>query len=106
MIVIRKSIRAWTTTAQALLLVALAVYRTLVSPMIVALFGPACRFRPTCSEYAREAVQRFGVARGSLLAARRLARCHPLGGNGYDPVLPHVNARHHQEGSFWTPADS
>jgi putative membrane protein insertion efficiency factor len=45
-----------------------------------------CRFVPTCSEYAREAVEVHGAARGSLLAARRVCRCHPFGRSGYDPV--------------------
>jgi putative membrane protein insertion efficiency factor len=49
-------------------------------------FAGSCRFMPSCSEYAAEAVRRFGVARGSLLALRRLSRCHPLGSSGYDPV--------------------
>ncbi|MFO7941494.1 MAG: membrane protein insertion efficiency factor YidD [Bacillota bacterium] len=57
-------------------------YREHVSP----LFGPTCRFRPTCSEYARTAVDRFGVFRGGYLAVRRVLRCHPFGGQGYDPV--------------------
>jgi putative membrane protein insertion efficiency factor len=55
-----------------------------------AAFAPAfrgsCRHMPSCSEYAREAVIRHGAARGSWLALRRLARCHPLGSSGYDPV--------------------
>ena len=46
----------------------------------------ACRFQPTCSHYAREAVERHGAIRGSLFALQRLARCHPWGGQGYDPV--------------------
>jgi uncharacterized protein len=50
------------------------------------LFGPACRFAPSCSEYALEAIERHGPARGSLLAARRISRCHPWGGSGFDPV--------------------
>ena len=57
-------------------------YRAAISPLL----PPACRYTPTCSAYAEEAVRRFGAARGSWLAARRLARCHPWGGHGYDPV--------------------
>ncbi len=47
---------------------------------------PACRFVPSCSAYAQEALERYGAARGSWLALRRLLRCHPFGGSGYDPV--------------------
>jgi putative membrane protein insertion efficiency factor len=47
---------------------------------------PSCRFRPSCSAYAITALKRYGALRGSWLAARRLARCHPWGGSGYDPV--------------------
>jgi hypothetical protein len=49
-------------------------------------FAGSCRFVPSCSEYAAEAVRRFGVIRGSVLALRRLSRCHPLGASGFDPV--------------------
>jgi putative membrane protein insertion efficiency factor len=57
-------------------------YKRLISPVL----PHACRFVPTCSEYAIEAVELHGVMRGSVLAAGRLLRCHPFGGAGYDPV--------------------
>jgi len=58
------------------------LYRYTVVPLI----GPRCRFAPSCSEYAIEAVMTHGLFRGFWLAARRIARCHPWGGSGYDPV--------------------
>lgn len=61
------------------------LYKVLFSP----LFAGSCRYLPSCSEYAAEAVAKFGVLRGSWLAARRLTRCHPLGGHGLDPVPDH-----------------
>jgi putative membrane protein insertion efficiency factor len=60
------------------------VYQWTLSPLI----GPACRYMPSCSEYAIEALRAHGPVRGSWLAARRLCRCHPWGGHGYDPVPP------------------
>ncbi|HEY3348299.1 MAG TPA: membrane protein insertion efficiency factor YidD [Thermoanaerobaculia bacterium] len=57
-------------------------YKKLLSPLL----PPACRFTPTCSEYARDAVLRHGLSRGLALAARRLARCHPFHAGGHDPV--------------------
>lgn len=68
--------------AQRGALAALRAYKILISPM----FAGSCRFLPSCSDYAAEAVARFGVVRGSALAARRLARCHPLGASGLDQV--------------------
>lgn len=65
-----------------LLSVPVRLYRIFLSPWL----GNACRFQPTCSVYALEALSRHGGLRGGLLTLRRLARCHPWGGEGYDPV--------------------
>jgi putative membrane protein insertion efficiency factor len=59
-----------------------ALYRYAISPML----GRNCRFVPSCSEYAVEAVERHGALKGGWLAARRVCRCHPFSGGGYDPV--------------------
>ncbi len=60
------------------------LYQAGIAPLLPA----ACRYTPTCSEYAVTAIRRFGAARGSWLAVRRIFRCHPFGGRGYDPVPP------------------
>ena len=57
-------------------------YRLIFSPWV----GYGCRFHPTCSAYALEAVEKHGALKGGWLAARRIGRCHPFGGSGYDPV--------------------
>lgn len=82
--------RAMTPAAR---IVALPVraYRLLLSPWI----GHGCRFQPTCSVYALEALERHGALRGTALMLRRIGRCHPWGGSGYDPVPP---ARHERAG--------
>ena len=57
-------------------------YRSAISPLT----PPSCRFTPTCSQYALEALKKHGAVRGSWLTVRRICRCHPWGGSGYDPV--------------------
>lgn len=68
---------------------AIRFYQAAISPLLPA----TCRFVPSCSEYAIQAVRRFGPWRGAWLAARRLGRCHPFGGRGPDPVPPASPAR-------------
>ena len=64
----------------------LSSYKRWISPSL----PPSCRYVPTCSEYAMEAVEHFGVARGGLKSLRRLLRCHPFVKGGYDPVIKDV----------------
>jgi uncharacterized protein len=74
---------------------AVRLYQLLVSPLL----PPSCRFLPSCSEYAAEAIQRHGALRGVGLALYRLARCHPWGGSGYDPVPGRGGLDCHSAGS-------
>ena len=71
------------------------VLRRLVLLYQAARFGrpSPCRYLPSCSEYAVEALETHGAARGAWLAARRISRCHPLGGHGFDPVPPGASSR-------------
>jgi len=69
--------------AKQIVLQLLKGYKWAISPM----FPPSCRYTPTCSEYAMEAIDRYGVLRGGLKAAGRILRCHPLAKGGYDPVV-------------------
>lgn len=62
------------------------LYRLVFSPLLVRLFGQGCRFQPTCSEYAIDAIQKYGVFKGTRLALGRFARCHPLSKGGFDPI--------------------
>jgi len=79
-----------------LMILALKGYKFAISPW----FGAACRYHPTCSAYAGEAIRLHGPVRGVWLGARRIARCHPWGGSGYDPVPQpgpgtHIDCAHH-----------
>lgn len=62
------------------------VYKQAVSPHAERLFGNACRFTPSCSEYTIEALEKFGAMKGLIMGLSRLAKCHPFGGFGYDPI--------------------
>ena len=73
--------------ARQFLIILLRGYKWLISP----LFPPSCRYVPTCSEYAVEAVERFGVVRGTLMAGWRVLRCHPFVQGGYDPVVKNAS---------------
>lgn len=71
-----------TDALSAILILPIQFYRSCISPLT----PPSCRFTPTCSAYAIEAIRRHGPLRGTWLAVKRIARCHPWGGSGYDPV--------------------
>lgn len=66
----------------SILLLPICIYQKVISPYT----PPSCRFTPTCSEYARQALLKHGPIKGLWLAIKRIARCHPWGGSGYDPV--------------------
>jgi hypothetical protein len=72
------------TPAARALTLPIVFYRRFISP----LFGPVCRYQPTCSAYALEALRTHGALRGGWLTVRRIARCHPFRPGGYDPVPP------------------
>lgn len=73
------SITRW---IQQLFIGLIQLYKKGISPILPS----SCRFQPTCSTYAKTAIERFGPWKGSWLAIKRLSKCHPFGGNGYDPV--------------------
>ena len=68
--------------AKSILLFLIRCYRRFISP----LFPPCCRFYPTCSTYAMQAIEKYGAAKGGWLAFKRIIRCHPFNDGGYDPV--------------------
>ena len=75
----QRLIRFWVTK---FFLLPILAYQYLMAPLI----ADCCRFHPRCSTYTKEAITKYGVAKGSWLGMKRLARCHPWGGRGYDPV--------------------
>lgn len=76
------ALAAWRRAGRELVRGLLRIWQLVISPVL----PPACRFEPSCSRYAREAVGRHGVVRGGWLGLRRVGRCHPLHPGGYDPV--------------------
>ena len=67
---------------KSLFILLIRFYQRCISPLT----PPACRFTPTCSQYTLEAIQKYGALRGTWLGIKRICRCHPWGGSGYDPV--------------------
>ncbi len=78
----KKIFHALTWLLSKMMLGLIAFYRTCISPLT----PPACRYTPTCSQYAKEAIIKYGPFRGGWLTLKRILRCHPFGGSGYDPV--------------------
>lgn len=76
---------------RALLIAPIRLYQWTLSPLL----GVNCRFAPSCSEYTAEAIATHGALKGTALALRRIARCHPWGGSGYDPVPQATSRCHH-----------
>jgi uncharacterized protein len=73
-------------------------YKLAISPWLPA----SCRYVPTCSEYAMEAIDRFGLLRGGMMAALRILRCHPFAKGGYDPVVRDPVSAREQNSDMWT----
>lgn len=69
-----------------ILIFVLKIYKKFISPFLEALFGKACRFTPSCSQYTIEALKKYRTGRGLVLGIKRFLKCHPWGGSGFDPV--------------------
>lgn len=93
---------------QHILVLAVRVYRLTVSPAQAFLFGTTggCRFTPTCSVYAMDAVREHGALTGTMLATKRICRCHPWGDCGHDPVPEKRKAKKAESGNIFHPAHS
>ena len=70
-------------------IILIKLYQWIISPIL----GPKCRFTPSCSHYTLEALKKYGIFKGSWLGIKRISRCHPWGGHGYDPVPERGEAR-------------
>jgi uncharacterized protein len=68
------------------LIFVIKLYKKIISPVFEVMFGKACRFTPTCSQYTIEALEKYGASRGLFLGIKRFSKCHPWGGSGFDPV--------------------
>ena len=79
---LRRAAQLFTALLKNMMILLIMFYRRAISP----LFPPCCRFVPTCSQYALEAVRRYGPFKGGRMAVRRILRCHPFNPGGYDPV--------------------
>ncbi|WP_373288404.1 membrane protein insertion efficiency factor YidD [Legionella impletisoli] len=75
---------------QQVICVPIRLYQYIISPLI----KPCCRYYPSCSQYALEAIDHHGACKGLLMTVRRLLRCHPWSPGGYDPVLPNTKEKH------------
>jgi hypothetical protein len=78
--------KLFASIARRAAILSINLYRAAISPILIGLVGPACRYEPSCSAYARDAIREHGVAAGGVLAIKRIARCRPGGGWGFDPV--------------------
>jgi putative membrane protein insertion efficiency factor len=86
MIDYRRQLRLPLEWLSYLVIALIAIYRMILAPVLFSILGPACRFEPTCSAYAAEAIARYGIVRGGWMAIRRFLKCRPFGGWGLDPV--------------------
>ena len=80
-------------------LIIIKIYQTLISPLLPS----TCRFSPTCSEYSKQSLIKYGLIKGSILSVKRILKCNPWGGNGYDPVRSEERRVGKECRSRWSP---